>query len=137
MKASQTQATSPKVSSPCQRCPEGKWRSRTSATLRRCSVASRTGMSSTRSIRCTWGQSLFIPSLLFPYSFWKTPSGVSRTGGLHELYLGNTQVTDRGLKELKELESLQTLNLCETKITDTGLKELKGLRGLQVLALGD
>src|SRR3954454_20466617 len=81
MKARQTQATSPKVSSPCQRCPEGKCRSRTSATLRRCSVASRTGMSSTRSIRCTWGQSLFIPSLLFPYSFWKTPSGVSRTGG--------------------------------------------------------
>src|SRR3954454_19923401 len=81
MKARQTQATSPKVSSPCQRCPEGKCRSRTSATLRRCSVASRTGMSSTRTIRCTWGQSLFIPSLLFPYSFWKTLSGVCRTGG--------------------------------------------------------
>src|SRR6478735_8100769 len=81
MKAIQTQATSPKVNAPFQRCPEGKCRSRISATLRRCNVANRTGMSSTRSTRCTCGDSVFIPSFYGPTPFPKTHYFLSRTGG--------------------------------------------------------
>src|SRR5271163_1333545 len=81
MKAIQTQATSPKVNSPCQRCPVGKWRSRIWATFRRCSVANRTGMSSTRSTRCTCGDSVFIPSLVCADAFLKTPNNLTRTAG--------------------------------------------------------
>src|SRR5262245_22407659 len=82
MKASQTQATSPKVSSPFQRCPEGKWRSRIAATFSCFKVASRTGMSSTRSTRCTCAGSVLMPSLLCLYPFPENPSDLSRTAGL-------------------------------------------------------
>jgi hypothetical protein len=34
-------------------------------------------------------------------------------------------VTDAGLKELKELKQLTTLDLEGTQVTDAGLKELK------------
>src|SRR5947209_5212463 len=81
MKATQTQATSPKVNSPFQRCPEGKWRSRTSATFRRRKVANRMGMSSTRSTRCTCGDVLSMHPLLVPDAYFETPSFLSRTGG--------------------------------------------------------
>src|SRR5207249_701618 len=40
---------------------------------------------------------------------------------------GTTQVTDAGLKELKELKQLTSLNLGGTKVTAAGLKELKDL----------
>jgi internalin A len=43
---------------------------------------------------------------------------------LTELDLGFTAVTDVGLKELKELKSLQTLDLSRTKVTDAGLKAI-------------
>src|SRR3954452_8589773 len=49
--------------------------------------------------------------------------------------LGNTQVTDADLKDLKELQSLQELSLGGTKVTDTGLKQLKDLKSLHVLYL--
>jgi hypothetical protein len=56
--------------------------------------------------------------------------------GLQRLYLGGTQITDAGLKELKELKGLQGLWLDDThQITDAGLKELKGLDGLRSLGL--
>ena len=55
--------------------------------------------------------------------------------GLQTLWLHDTQITDTGLKELKELKGLQELNLSETKITDAGLKDLKELKGLQKLNL--
>jgi hypothetical protein len=44
-----------------------------------------------------------------------------------EVDLGETQVADSDLKNLKELKGLQTLWLCYTgtQITDAGLKELK------------
>ena len=42
-----------------------------------------------------------------------------------ELDLGNTEVTDAGLKELAGLKSLQALVLSDTSVTDTGLKELQ------------
>src|SRR5262249_23814159 len=54
---------------------------------------------------------------------------------LQELDLGRTAVTDIGLKELKGLKSLQRLSLFNTKVTDAGLKELKELKGLQRLGL--
>ena len=41
------------------------------------------------------------------------------------LYLYDTQVTDAGLKELKDLENLTSLNL-PAAVTDAGLKKLKG-----------
>jgi len=52
-----------------------------------------------------------------------------------EVDLGKTEVTDAGLKDLKEFKGLQTLNLHFTKITDAGLKDLKELKGLQILNL--
>jgi hypothetical protein len=41
------------------------------------------------------------------------------------LQLGSTQVTEAGLKELKELKNLSWLYLGGTPVTDAGLKELK------------
>ena len=38
---------------------------------------------------------------------------------------GNMQITDAGLKDLKELKDLQFLCLAGTKISDAGLKDLK------------
>src|SRR5437868_6633691 len=52
---------------------------------------------------------------------------------LQTLYLSVTAVTDAGLKELKELKNLQTLYLNGTKVTDRGLKELKDLKNLRTL----
>jgi Leucine Rich Repeat (LRR) protein len=51
------------------------------------------------------------------------------------LDLSGTQVTDAGLKELKELKRLQTLDLSSTKVIDARLKELKQLKRLQTLNL--
>src|SRR5262245_12750809 len=55
---------------------------------------------------------------------------------LRSLELCATQVTDEGIKELKGLKRLQRLDLSGTKITDAGLKELKELKSLQGLDLG-
>jgi hypothetical protein len=56
--------------------------------------------------------------------------------GLQTLDLSNCfYVRDAALKELKELRTLQTLNLNSTPVTDVGLKELKELRNLQILDL--
>jgi Leucine-rich repeat (LRR) protein len=41
------------------------------------------------------------------------------------LDLSGTQVTNEGLKELKDLKNLRVLSLLNTKVTDEGLKELK------------
>jgi len=54
---------------------------------------------------------------------------------LQSLDLTDTKITDAGLKELKELKSLQELDLSGTKVTDAGLKELKELKSLQRLNL--
>jgi len=51
---------------------------------------------------------------------------------LQTLNLGATPVTNAGLKELK---GLQSLNLIGTKVTDAGLKELKEIKRLQNLDL--
>jgi Leucine-rich repeat (LRR) protein len=55
---------------------------------------------------------------------------------LQALDLSSTKVTDAGLKALKKLKSLQTLGLRNTKVTDAGLKELKERKRLQALDLG-
>jgi hypothetical protein len=53
---------------------------------------------------------------------------------LQALDLYGTQVTDAGLKELKELENLQTLDLSGTKVTDAGVKEIQAARpGLRIV----
>ena len=49
---------------------------------------------------------------------------------LEWLGLSVTQVTGTGLKELNLLTRLQELNLCFSKVTDNGLKGLKELKGL-------
>ena len=49
--------------------------------------------------------------------------------------LFTTAVTDAGLKELKDLKQLTTLDLDGTKVTDAGLKELKDLKQLTSLNL--
>ncbi len=41
--------------------------------------------------------------------------------------LQDTKVTDSGLNDLKDLNSLRALDLSGTNVTDAGLKELKGL----------
>ena len=51
------------------------------------------------------------------------------------LDLGQTRVTDTGLKELKEFKSLTTLNLYCTRVTFAGVTELKGLKNLTTLEL--
>jgi hypothetical protein len=46
-----------------------------------------------------------------------------------------TQVTDADLKGLKDLKSLQLLNLGVTRVTDACLKDLKDLKSLRTLNL--
>src|SRR5438094_747126 len=47
--------------------------------------------------------------------------------------LAGTQVTDAGLKELKDFKQLTTLDLTFTRVTAAGLKELKELKQLTSL----
>lgn len=61
---------------------------------------------------------------------------VERYRGVERLNLGNTQVTDAGLKHLRRLKNLKQLNLHGTQITDAGLECLSGLVQLEELDLG-
>jgi RNA polymerase sigma factor (sigma-70 family) len=54
---------------------------------------------------------------------------------LHTLDLTLTKITDAGLKELKDLKGLTSLGIGRTEITDTGLAELKNLNKLSSLDL--
>ena len=55
---------------------------------------------------------------------------------LKELDLNNTQVTDAGLKVLKDLPVLRTLRLKNTKVTDRGFHDtLAGKESLMQLDL--
>src|SRR5262245_57867784 len=49
--------------------------------------------------------------------------------------LSQKQITDAGLKLLKEFKTLQMLNIRSTAVTDAGLKELKELKNLETLDL--
>ena len=56
--------------------------------------------------------------------------------GLTELALYETGISDAGLEHLKPLTKLRKLHLGHTRITDSGLDQLKGLVYLRYLALG-
>jgi hypothetical protein len=56
---------------------------------------------------------------------------------LTTLQLFGTEVSDVGLKDLKDLKNLTTLGLAFTKVTDVGLKQLKDLQNLILLDLGN
>jgi len=51
------------------------------------------------------------------------------------LYLERTNITNVGIKQLKDLSHLQYINLVGTKITYKGLEQLKGLKKLQQVYL--
>lgn len=56
---------------------------------------------------------------------------------LTALYLGDTQVTDKGMEALKKLTELVVLDLTGTLVTDKSMKDLATLTGLTVLSLSD
>jgi Leucine-rich repeat (LRR) protein len=52
---------------------------------------------------------------------------------LTTLTLGNTPVTDAGLREMAALPNLTTLDVSDTKVTDAGVGELRlGLPNCQI-----
>jgi len=51
------------------------------------------------------------------------------------LKIGNTKITDAGLKELSRLKNLNKLHLEYTGVTDVGLSELKDLKYLEYVNL--
>jgi hypothetical protein len=53
------------------------------------------------------------------------------------LYMNGTKVTGVGFKELKALNNLTTLCIGDTPLTDEGLKELKNFKNLKFLFLSD
>ena len=54
---------------------------------------------------------------------------------LRELQLANSNITDVGLEQIKELTNLEALNLYGTKVTDSGLRHLQGMEKLESLVL--
>ena len=68
-----------------------------------------------------------------------TDAGLKHLRGLtnlETLELSHTQITDDGLKHLTGLPNLNYLELAGTKITDAGLECLKGMTNLDSLNLG-
>jgi internalin A len=53
------------------------------------------------------------------------------------LHLGDTKVTNAGLKELATLKTLHTLVLSSAPVSNAGLTELAGLKALRALDLTD
>jgi hypothetical protein len=54
---------------------------------------------------------------------------------LQTLDLERTNITDAGVREIGILKNLQTLRLDATKVTDACLKDLKNLKNLETLGL--
>ena len=54
---------------------------------------------------------------------------------LYRLHLGGTEVTDKGLEQIKDAKGLAKLHLEKTKVTDAGLANLAGLENLEYLNL--
>lgn len=55
--------------------------------------------------------------------------------GCRDLDLGDTQISDRGLRLLTTLESIDSLSLAYTKVTEAGVRSLRGRRDLRKLDL--
>jgi len=55
---------------------------------------------------------------------------------LAQLDIGNTEVTDAGLKELNGLKKLSSLYLYGTKVTASGVKEIMRVLALPNSAIG-
>ena len=69
---------------------------------------------------------------------YKKPEGNITKADLenvYELNLGDTQITDAGLKDVAKLQNLEELHLADTKVTDEGLKEVTKLQNLEWLIL--
>ena len=62
-------------------------------------------------------------------------AGLSKMPKLKKLWLNGTQVTDNGLDAIKGLGELEYLNLYGTQVTDAGLKKLGALKNLKKLYL--
>ncbi|MGN6618120.1 MAG: c-type cytochrome domain-containing protein [Ilyomonas sp.] len=60
---------------------------------------------------------------------------ISECSNLMLLQLNNTAITDRGLKQLDKLQQLQSLNLVATNVTADGVSALKNLKQLHSLYL--
>lgn len=60
---------------------------------------------------------------------------VGKLGALTRLYLERTQVTDKGIGQLKTLTQLQYINLVGTSVTAKGLLELKALKNIRQIFL--
>ena len=69
---------------------------------------------------------------------YKKPEGNITKADLenvYELNLGDTQITDAGLKDVAKLQNLEELVLENTQITDEGLKEVAKLQRLMYFYL--
>jgi len=69
---------------------------------------------------------------------YKKPEGNITKADLenvYELNLGDTQITDAGLKDVAKLQNLEELDLENTQITDEGLKEVAKLQRLMYFYL--
>jgi uncharacterized membrane protein/mono/diheme cytochrome c family protein len=60
---------------------------------------------------------------------------IAKLNNLTRLYLNNTAITDHGLLQLKAAKQLRYVNLVNTKITAKGLTSLKDLKELQSIYL--
>lgn len=75
---------------------------------------------------------LHVCSLVQGYLPDVPPKGIQE---VKKLSLADTQVTDEGLKKIRDLSGLTSLDLANTQVTDEGLKELEGLKNLEKLDL--
>jgi RNA polymerase sigma factor (sigma-70 family) len=63
---------------------------------------------------------------------------LAKSKGLVDLRLGDSRkITDAGLKEIAPLTSLEQLHLTNTGITEGGLRQLAGMKKLTYLCVGD
>jgi len=62
-------------------------------------------------------------------------ANLSKMPKLRKLWLNGTGITDAGLDSIKALNALEYLNLYGTQVTDEGLRKLAGLKNLKKLYL--
>ena len=75
----------------------------------------------------------FLNGITLPVSSSNVSMNVARLNSLNSLTLSRTQVTDLGLVQLKTLDNLAELELCDTQITVAAAHELEqSLRSLTI-----